>query len=145
MKKLHFVISINSPEEKVWKVMLEPDTYNKWTEAFTEGSYYEGSWDKGAKIRFLSPSGEGMVAVIAENRKYDFISIKHLGYIKGGVEDTESPEVKAWAPAYENYTFTETAGVTEVKVDVDSNEEFEKMFKDIWPKALVKLKKICEN
>jgi hypothetical protein len=145
MKKLHFVISINSPKEKVWKVMLEPDTYNKWTEAFTEGSYYEGSWDKGAKIRFLSPSGEGMVAVIAENRKYDFISIKHLGYIKGGVEDTESPEVKAWAPAYENYTFTETAGVTEVKVDVDSNEEFEKMFKDIWPKALVKLKQICEN
>jgi hypothetical protein len=29
--------------------MLEPDTYRKWTEAFTEGSYYEGSWDKGAK------------------------------------------------------------------------------------------------
>lgn len=53
MKKLRFAIKINSPEEKVWKTMLEPESYRKWTEAFTEGSYYEGSWQKGAKIRFL--------------------------------------------------------------------------------------------
>jgi hypothetical protein len=36
-------------------------------------------------------------------------------------------------------------GATEVKVDVDSNAEFEQMFKDMWPKALRKLKQICEN
>ena len=145
MKKLHFAISIQSPKEHVWKKMLAPDTYRQWTEAFGQGSYYEGSWDKGAKIKFLSPGGEGMTAVIAENRKFEFVSIRHLGLVKDGVEDTESPEAKAWAPAYENYTFTEKGGVTEVRVDLDSNEEFEKMFEDLWPKALSLLKQICES
>ena len=144
MKKLHFAISIRSPKEVVWKKMLEPDTYAKWAEAFSEGSSYKGSWDKGAKIFFVSPSGEGMTAVIAENRKHEFVSIKHLGFVKDGVEDTESAAVKAWAPAYENYTFTEAAGFTEVKVDLDSNDEWEQMFKEMWPKALSKLKQICE-
>lgn len=86
-----------------------------------------------------------MTAVIAENREFEFLSIRHLGFVKDGVEDTESPEAKAWAPAYENYTFTEKAGVTEVRVELDSNEEFEKMFEDLWPKALSRLKQICES
>ena len=145
MKKLHFAISIKSPKERVWKKMLAPDTYRQWTEAFGKGSYYEGSWDKGAKIKFLSPEGEGMTAVIAENREFEFVSIRLLGFLKDGVEDTESPEAKAWAPAYENYTFTEKGGVTEVRVDLNSNEEFEKMFEDLWPKALSLLKQICES
>jgi uncharacterized protein YndB with AHSA1/START domain len=145
MKRLHFTISIQAPKELVWKKMLEPDTYRQWTEAFGPGCYYEGSWEKGAKIRFLSTGGEGMTAVIAENREFEFLSIRHLGFVKDGVEDTESPEAKAWAPAYENYTFTEKAGVTEVRVELDSNEEFEKMFEDLWPKALSRLKQICES
>ena len=145
MKKLHFTISIRAPKERVWKKMLEQDTYRQWTEAFGPGCYYEGSWDKGSKIKFLSPPGEGMTAVIAENREFEFLSIRHLGFVKDGVEDTESPEAKAWAPAYEDYTFTEKGGVTDVRVDLDSNEEFEKMFEDLWPKALSRLKEICER
>jgi hypothetical protein len=109
------------------------------------GSFYEGSWDRGAKIRFLAPEGDGMSSEIAENRKYKFISIKHLGIIKNGVEDTESPEAKAWAPAYENYTFSERGGATEVRVDVDTASEYEKMFGDVWPKALLRLKQIVER
>lgn len=145
MTKLHFTISIRAPKERVWKKMLEPDTYRQWTEPFGPGCYYEGSWDKGSKIKFLSPPGEGMTAVIAENREFEFLSIRHLGFVKDGVEDTESPEAKAWAPAYEDYTFTEKGGATQVRVDLDSNEEFEKMFEDLWPKALSRLKQICES
>jgi len=58
----------------------------------------------GERIQFLSPSGDGMVAEIAENRTNEFISIRQLGLIKKGVEDTESEAVRAWAPVYENYT-----------------------------------------
>jgi hypothetical protein len=145
MKKLHFQISIKAPKEKVWNAMLEPETYTIWTSEFMPGSYYEGSWDRGSKIKFLIPAGDGMSSEIAENRKYEFISIKHLGIIKNGVEDTESPEAKTWTPAYENYTFTEKAGATDVRVDLDTDSEFEKMFGEIWPKALLKLKQICER
>ena len=79
------------------------------------------------------------------NRPFEFISIKHLGYIKGGVTDTESPEVKAWAPAFENYTFRKhNKGVTEVNVDIKITPEFEEYLQSTWPKALEKLKAICE-
>jgi uncharacterized protein YndB with AHSA1/START domain len=145
MKTVHFEILIRSPRQQVWEKMLAPDSYPQWTEPFGEGSYYEGSWEKGAKIRFLSPSGEGMSSVIAENRKPEFLSIKHLGIVKNGVEDTESPQARDWASAYENYTLSEQAGATAVKVDLDTSEEFEKMFAEMWPKALGRLKQICEG
>jgi uncharacterized protein YndB with AHSA1/START domain len=144
MKTLHFSITLRAPREKVWRLMLGTETYPKWTDAFTEGSYFEGSWDKGAKIRFLSPAGEGMSSEIVENRREEFVSIRHLGYIKDGAEDFDSPEVRAWLPSYENYTFAEAAGGTELKVDLDSPEEYEGMFAEMWPKALGKLKELCE-
>ena len=145
MKRLRFSVAIAAPRQNVWNTMLEPDSYRAWTAVFTEGSYYEGSWKKGAKIRFLSPGGDGMTAEIAENRPFEFVSIRHLGIIKDGVDDTESPAARAWTPAFENYTFTEKDGVTEVVVDVDVNERYEKMFSDVWPKALQRLKEICER
>ena len=144
MKTLHFSIMIRAPREKVWKSMHGSDTYPKWTEDFTEGSYFEGSWDEGAKIKFLSPGGEGMSSEIAVNRRDEFVSIRHLGYVKNGVEDFDSPEVKAWLPCYENYTFTKAPGGTVLKVDLDTSEMYEGMFAEMWPKALEKLKELCE-
>lgn len=146
METLHFSKTINAPKEKVWNTMLDDETYRQWTDAFAEGSSYEGSWDEGSDIRFIDPnSNAGMVSKIAENRQYEFISIKHIGIIKDGVEDTESEEAKEWAPAYENYTFTENNERTTVAVDMDIKEEYEDMFKEMWPKALDKLKELCEE
>ena len=68
MKKINFSEKINATPKKVWDTMLGDATYRDWTTAFAEGSYYEGSWELGKEIRFLSPQGGGMVAVIAERR-----------------------------------------------------------------------------
>ncbi|MBI4835969.1 MAG: SRPBCC domain-containing protein [Candidatus Abawacabacteria bacterium] len=144
MKTLEFSVTINAPKEKVWHTMLAPDSYKVWTEPFMPGSYYEGSWDKGTKIKFLGPEKSGMIAEIAESKPYEFISIRHLGFIQDGVEDTESEAVKAWAPALENYTFTEQNGVTKVKVEMQVTADFEKDMVAAWPKALEKLKELCE-
>ena len=62
-----------------------------------------------------------------------------------GVEDTTSDRVKIWAGALENYTFIDKDGKTELVVDLDINEEFKEMFEGMWPKALQKLKSLCEN
>jgi len=148
MEKLHYSIVVDAPKEKVWNIMLNDDTYRKWTEVFMPGSYYKGSWTKGSKILFLAPGekGEsGMVSRIKESRPYEYISIEHLGIVKDGKEDTTSEEVKVWAGAHENYTLRETDGKTEVKVDLDSNEEFKDMFQNTWPKALQRLKEIAER
>ena len=150
MQKLHFSITINAPKEKVWHTMVDDKPYREWTAAFNPGSYYKGDWSKGSKILFLGPdpkTGEegGMVSRIAENKPYEFISIEHLGIVKNGVEDTTSEEASKWAPAFENYTFIEKGGATEVLVEMDIEDENKKMFEEMWPKALQKLKEIAEK
>lgn len=150
MQKLHFSIVINAPKEKVWHAMFDDQPYREWTKSFNEGSYYKGSWEKGSKILFLGPdpkTGEegGMVSRIADNKLYEFISIEHLGIVQNGVEDTTSEEAKKWAPAYENYTFIDKDGTTELQVDMDSNDENVEEFNKMWPDALGRLKEIAEK
>lgn len=151
MEKLHTSIVIHAPKQKVWETMLNDATYRQWTGAFNPGSYYKGDWSEGSKILFLGPDpagkeGEGgMVSRIAENRQYEFISIQHQGIVKNGVEDTESEEAKKWAPAFENYTFTEKDGSTELSVDMDIAPEYKDMFEGMWSKALEKLKELSEQ
>ena len=149
MQKLHFEILINAPVEKVWNSMFEDATYREWTEAFHPGSYYKGSWEEGAKILFLGPGEDGkeggMVSYIRENRPHEFVSIEHVGLVMDGVEDTTSEAVKKWTPAFENYTFTEKDGGTEVSVDIDLDDENKAMFEGVWPVALEKLKEIAER
>lgn len=150
MKKLHFSIVINAAAAKVWSTMLDDKTYRIWTEAFSPGSYYKGDWNKGSKILFLGPGekGEGgMVSRIKEHRKHEYISIEHLGIVQDGVEDTSSEESKAWAGALENYTFKEKNGATELLIDLTGNiaDEFIKMFEEMWPAALQKLKDLSEK
>lgn len=86
-----------------------------------------------------------MSAVIAENRPYEFISIKHLGEVAGGIEDTTSEKVLAWAPAYENYLFVETSGGTEIHVRLDTLLEHKDYMNETFPKALALLKNLCES
>ena len=150
MEKLRKTIFINAPRKRVWDVMLSPDTYRQWTTAFSPGSYYKGDWKKGSKIVFLGPSpdgsGEGgMVSRIRDNRPNEFISIEHLGIVHNGVEDTESAEAKKWAPAFENYSFADKNGGTELTIDMDVEGNEKQNFEKMWTDALAELKKIAEK
>lgn len=149
MEKLRQKILINAPRARVWDVMLADETYRDWTSAFHPGSYYKGDWSEGSKILFLGPSegaGEGgMVSRIRENRRHEFISVEHLGIVQNGVEDTESEAAKAWAPAYENYTFTDSNGGTELSIEMDIQAEQKENFEKLWADALSRLKAIAER
>jgi uncharacterized protein YndB with AHSA1/START domain len=94
MKTLTFSIRIAASPQTVWATLTAPETYKAWTAAFIDGSYFEGSWAAGERIRFLSPDGGGLTSVIAENRPHEYISIKHLGEVKQGVDDTDSPPAR---------------------------------------------------
>lgn len=86
-----------------------------------------------------------MVGRIAANKPYEFISIEHLGIVQNGVEDTTSEAARKWAPAFENYTFKDKGGATEVLVDIDVEDEHAQMFNEMWPEALRKLKDLAEK
>lgn len=150
-QKIHFAITINAPKERVWDTMLQDATYRDWAALFNPNgsSWYEGDWTQGSKILFLG-DGEngqvgGMVSRIKEVRPYEFVSIEHLGVVQNGQEDTTSDTAKQFAPAFENYTFVDKQGATQVLVDMDTVEEHRRMFESSWPKALHKLKELAET
>lgn len=149
MKKLKFSTKINAPKKVVYKNMLEAENYKKWTSAFNPTSYYEGNWKKGETIYFLGieedGSRSGMLSRIEENIPNEFISIQHIGIVKKNDEITSGEEVEKWTPAFENYFFSEIDGITTLKVEMDSNEEYKEYFETVWPKAFEILKKICET
>ena len=144
-KRIQFTATIKAPPGVVWRHVTDPESYRRWTSAFAEGSCFEGSWEPGARIRFLAPSGDGMVSEIAECRTNEFISIRHLGFMANGVEDTTSEAVRAWAPAYENYTFSPTTEGTTMVVEQDVAAEWEEHLAEAWPKALAILKELSES
>ena len=161
MKKLQFKVSINAPADRIYDVMLginNKSTYEEWTSLFNPTSTYEGSWDKGSKILFIGvdEKGEkgGMVSRIAENIPHQFVSIQHYGLLKADQEITEGPEVEKWANGFENYTFEENnartddpveRGTTTVTVDLDTTDDFVDYMNQTYPKALDKLKELCEK
>ena len=147
MKSLSFSCIINTPVEKVWSTMLDHPTYEQWTEVFSEWSTYQWSWDAWAEIRFVGPSGEWMIAEIAENRLYEYVSIHHKAEIQRDDQKWGLQEFGYGDGGYENYTFMKNSdGTTTLKVDMTNiPDEYVAMFEEIWPEALQILKQLCEK
>ena len=148
MEKLSYSVKITAAVQDVWATMLNDATYREWTSAFNKGSYYEGDWRAGSEIRFLGPDEKGsvggLIATVEENRPNEFISLRFIGQIVDGADDTSNDEAKSFMGAHENYAFNESGGVTTVEVELDSEDEFTAMFNESWPIALAKLKEITE-
>ncbi|MFN7118935.1 MAG: SRPBCC domain-containing protein [Saprospiraceae bacterium] len=140
METLHFSIEIHASKEKVWNALWEDTNYRKWTSVFMAGSYAESDWNEGSKIRFLSSDGNGMFSRIAKKTPHEQMVFEHLGEIKNGVEETQD-----WGGAKEAYFLSGNQGVTHLKVELDTNEEYAKYFSDTFPKALAEVKNIAEN
>ena len=145
MEKQEFKISIDAPKEKVWNILWGKNTYPVWTSVFAEGSSVETDWKKGSRAVFHDGQNNGMISSIAENIPNEYMSIKHLGTLKNGVEDMDSPETKEWAGASENYTLKNADGKTELVVDMDITEQYKDYFIKTWPRALDKVKELAEK
>jgi uncharacterized protein YndB with AHSA1/START domain len=148
-ENLRFEILINASVEDVYRNMIQKSTYEEWTTVFSPTSSFEGNWAEGSKILFVgfdeNGNKGGMVSRIEKNIPNKYVSIEHLGELKDGKEILDTPEVQAWAGAHENYIFEAKGEQTLLKIELDSNKEFEEYFAGIWPKALEKLKEICER
>lgn len=144
MKTLDWEIDIAAPREQVWQRMLLDDAgYRDWTTAFCEGSYYEGSWDEGATIRFLAPGGMGMWSKVSESRAPERVCLRHQGEIKDGQNQAPSED---WAGAEERYFLSElSGGGTRLRVELQITDAYEAMMREMWPVALQRLKRLCEQ
>jgi hypothetical protein len=145
MNHLKFSTQIRAPREKVWNVLWNDITYRKWTSVFNEGSYAESDWNEGSKVKFLSPTGEGMYSRIDKKVPNEFMSFKHLGLIKEGKEQPQDEETQKWSGAMEDYRLKEINGLTELIVETDVTEDFQEFIEKTFPMALEKVKNLSEN
>jgi uncharacterized protein YndB with AHSA1/START domain len=147
--RMHFERVIDAPATKVYHIMLEDRSYREWTKVFNPTSHFKGTWGKGTKIHFIGTgeNGEsgGMVSLVEENITGQFVSLRHLGILKNGIEFYNCAEVESWAGLHENYTFSEVDGKTLLSIDTDAITGFESYFNETWPKALDILKALSES
>lgn len=148
MESMQFKTAIEAEVSKVYNTMLAQDTYRQWTAVFNPCSEYEGSWEKGKKIRFVGTNKEGkkegMVGLVRENIPNKFVSVEYTGLLDNEKEVTEGPSVDDWVGSFENYSFEQENGVTNLTVDVDVHKSMLDYFRDAYPRALTRLKEICE-
>lgn len=141
LNRLHFSIDINAPRERVWQVLWDDASYRDWTSAFSEGSYAVSDWNEGSTIQFLDPSGSGMSAIIEKKTSNELMSFKHVAEIKNGQEQPPAQ----WSGAREKYTLTTSGRGTRLVVELESPDEYRKVFEDMFPKALQRVKTLSES
>jgi uncharacterized protein YndB with AHSA1/START domain len=144
MKKLQFSTEIMAPKQKVWETLWADDNYRAWTSVFTEGSHAVTDWNEGSKVHFLDGKGAGMYGIIEKKVDATFMSFRHIGEIKDGVEQPVDDRMKNWSEGRENYTLTQSGGITTLTVDLGAPEEFVDYFSGTFPKALAKVKEMAE-
>ncbi len=146
MVKQHFQTEIRAAKKKVWATMLNKDTYEKWTKAFSPNSTFAGDWSEGSTMRFWdSGLGGGTKALLERVKPFELVRLRHVAMIAtDGSEDVESPEARRWVGALEQYRFSESKGVTRLFVNIEAHEHYSAMFADGWDKALKLLKELCE-
>ena len=146
METLSYSKEINASQEKIWDVLWNPATYNKWTQFFNPDSMMKSDWKVNGKTYFTDKSGNGMVSTIDSLNEPHEVVFKHLGMIENGVEDTQSKEVMEWSGAYEKYFLIplENGKVklhTETQVDNQWKEHMDKGF----IKGLEMVKQLAEE
>ena len=145
MKRINFSSHINAAPEKVWNVLWNDSTYRQWTSAFSEGSYAVSDWKEGSDIQFLSPTGDGMFSEIDRLIPNELMSFTHLGVMKEGVKQPEDETTKAWSGSKEVYYLKNSGNGTDLKVELDSTDEFADYFSKTFPLALEKVKSLAES
>ncbi len=145
-KKINVSIAINASKEKIWRVLLDDETYRQWTSAFHEGSYAETDWQEGSQALFKGPDESGLVSKIVLHQPNEVMVIEHRGLLKaGGVQDLDSPEARQWQGFRETYRLSGQDGAVQLAIDQDMPEEHLASFTAMWKEALQKVKSLSEG
>jgi hypothetical protein len=144
---LNFSINIEASAKTVWHKMLDLDSYKIWTKPFDDSSYYQGSWDLGQKILFKSQDNEsGLAGKITKNEYLKVVEITYQSMLNNEGLSDSSEQSQSMKGLVEIYTFTKISDA-ETKLDIygEMLESFRDYMLERWPKALEKLKEICEQ
>lgn len=144
--RLEYHTEINASPQHVWDTTFDASTYNEWTKAFSEGSMFEGTWAQGEVLHFIDPNVGGTKALVEVFDPPQRMFAKHIAVTdKDGNETAGDETAKKWIGSTEEYLFEAVEGGTKMTVVIETDEQFETMFAEGWPKALELLKQVCER
>lgn len=145
MTHLQPSIHIQATPEKVWDILWNDSTYRIWCAPFCEGTYYKADrLEEGAKIHFLTPTGEGMHSVIHKLIPNRLMTFKHLGSIIDFKEEAFTPSTKAWSDFLETYELTPENNGTTLKIIFSTTDEYKDFMVNAFAKALQEVKRMAE-
>ncbi|NHB68629.1 SRPBCC family protein [Perlabentimonas gracilis] len=144
IRKQTYQIEINASPEVVWDVLLNDDTYRKWTNVFCEGSFYKGELKPGGRVHFLTPNGDGMYSNIVFYTPHSNILFQHIGEIVNFVEQPLDDATEKWTGAFESYTLKSNGKTTTLVAEVDLTPDHLDSFNKAFPKGLDKIKELSE-
>ncbi|PIF46345.1 activator of Hsp90 ATPase-like protein [Chryseobacterium sp. 52] len=146
METLSYEIVINAPQQKVWDILWNSETYTEWTQFFGSGSEMKSDWKVGGKTYFLNPEGEGMVSTIDSIDEPNQIIFKHLGMVdKEGHEDLHSKEIMEWSGCFEKYILINLDGKTKLHTEVQVEKDWEEHINNGFIKGLEIVKGLAER
>jgi uncharacterized protein YndB with AHSA1/START domain len=145
IEKLVFKTTIGATAEKVWKVLWDKDQYQLWTEPFTVGSYYSGEIAQGNRIHFLTPEGHGMYSDVAWVKENEQVVFLHIGEMKNFKELPGDEKTEKWTRSSESYLLLPSKEGVLLRVEVDCDPQYLDSMREMFPKALQKIKELCER
>jgi uncharacterized protein YndB with AHSA1/START domain len=144
MRTITKAIDVDAPPERVWDVLLDDATYRQWTAEFMAGSYAETDWQEGSTVRFLDPSGSGMLGHIVASRRPELVDVEFDGVVADGKDDTETDHAREYRGARETYRLTRTPSGTRLDISGDMGEQYYDDMAAAWDRALAKVKALAE-
>lgn len=145
MTHLQPSIHIQATPEKVWDILWNDSTYRIWCAPFCEGTYYKADrLEEGAKIHFLTPSGEGMYSIIDKLIPNRLMSFRHQGSIIDYKEQDFTSETEAWNNMLETYELSPENNGTTLKIIFSTTDEYKDFMVNAFAKALQEVKRMAE-
>lgn len=145
MEKFNYEITIKASPDKIWKVLIEREHFQKWSTGFAEGSDFTGKWEVGKTITFTAKDG-GTVARIDSYNPPQGLEMTHVEVLDAGGGPSEGGEwAEKWVGSKEAYVLTESKGATKLEVKMLSDAEFKDMIDKGWTSSLELIKKLAEE
>ena len=142
MKELQFTIEINAPKEKVWDTMWQDEVFRQWAGLIDPGTYMVGDLAVGNEVQFISGNGYGVTSLVEKLSDGEYLLLRH----SADTQDVgERERDKQWTGGKEEYTLTETDGITTLTIAFDVPPELEEIMNTSYPKAMGKLKELTEE
>ncbi len=139
-----FNITIHASPERIWSVLWNEASYREWAAIFYPGTYAEGEWRLGGRLKFLSPGQGGIIAEIIRWQPSAEMQIRYIGLVENGEEILSGPIIEQWGEAIEAYFIHPTNEGTELKVRLSMETDFMDDLLSLWPAALNKIKTLAE-